>query len=162
MHISLQAVCEELDIRLEADSVLLRKTYMSLASHRTVSLTYRSDVRLKYCWTTWPSLQEEALSLLRYVCAQMLQHRQQRKGVYIQCFVVKRAVYSPLFLHLESRLTFRVLFPLSQHVLTEISEKHIAFFLPLTWLDFVFLSPSRSLPSACLQGELGAATGEGD
>uniref|UniRef100_G3PQA6 Abnormal spindle-like microcephaly-associated protein ASH domain-containing protein n=1 Tax=Gasterosteus aculeatus aculeatus TaxID=481459 RepID=G3PQA6_GASAC len=107
VHISLQAVCEELDIRLEADSVLLRKTYMSLASHRTVSLTYRSDVRLKYCWTTWPSLQEEALSLLRYVCAQMLQHRQQRKGVYIQCFVVKRAVYSPLFLHLESRLTFR-------------------------------------------------------
>uniref|UniRef100_G3PQA2 HYDIN/VesB/CFA65-like Ig-like domain-containing protein n=1 Tax=Gasterosteus aculeatus TaxID=69293 RepID=G3PQA2_GASAC len=77
VHISLQAVCEELDIRLEADSVLLRKTYMSLASHRTVSLTYRSDVRLKYCWTTWPSLQEEALSLLRYVCAQMLQHRQQ-------------------------------------------------------------------------------------
>ncbi|KAM8849594.1 hydrocephalus-inducing protein homolog isoform 2-T2 [Spinachia spinachia] len=65
VHISLQGVCEELDIRLEADSVRLKKTYMSLASHRTVSLTYRSEIPLKYCWTTWPSLKEEALSLLR-------------------------------------------------------------------------------------------------
>ncbi|XP_077955507.1 hydrocephalus-inducing protein homolog isoform X2 [Gasterosteus aculeatus] len=85
VHITLQAVCEELDIRLEADSVLLRKTYMSLASHRTVSLTYRSDVRLKYCWTTWPSLQEEALSLLRESSGLPQEKEIERERLLAQC-----------------------------------------------------------------------------
>ncbi|XP_037622519.1 hydrocephalus-inducing protein homolog isoform X2 [Sebastes umbrosus] len=65
VYISLYGACEELDIHLEPDSVLLKKTYISLANAHTVSLTYMSEIPLKYCWTTWPSLQEEALSFFR-------------------------------------------------------------------------------------------------
>ncbi|XP_027128846.1 hydrocephalus-inducing protein homolog isoform X3 [Larimichthys crocea] len=65
VSISLYGACEELNVHLEPDSALLRKTYLSLCTIQRVSLTNRSDIPLRYCWTTWPSLQEEALSLLR-------------------------------------------------------------------------------------------------
>nr|XP_046249402.1 hydrocephalus-inducing protein homolog [Scatophagus argus] len=65
VYISLYGACEELNVQLEPDSVLLKKTYISLATVHTVSLTNQSDVPLQYCWTIWPSLEEEALSLLR-------------------------------------------------------------------------------------------------
>ncbi|XP_049928998.1 hydrocephalus-inducing protein homolog isoform X2 [Epinephelus moara] len=86
VYISLYGTCEELDIHLEPDCVLLNKTYISLESVRTVSLTYKSDIPLKYCWTTWPSLQEEALSLLRE--SSML-HQEEEEGererLLVQC-----------------------------------------------------------------------------
>ncbi|XP_070763174.1 hydrocephalus-inducing protein homolog [Enoplosus armatus] len=75
VYIRLYGACEELDIHLEPDSVLLKRTYISLASVHTVSLTNRSDIPLRYCWTTWPSLQEEALSLLR--CSSVLQQKEE-------------------------------------------------------------------------------------
>nr|XP_029134421.1 hydrocephalus-inducing protein homolog [Labrus bergylta] len=65
VYIGLYGACEEVNIQLDHDFVLLQKTYVSLASVHTVSLINSSGIPLKYCWTTWPSLQEEALSLLR-------------------------------------------------------------------------------------------------
>uniref|UniRef100_A0A8C2Z802 HYDIN/VesB/CFA65-like Ig-like domain-containing protein n=1 Tax=Cyclopterus lumpus TaxID=8103 RepID=A0A8C2Z802_CYCLU len=84
--IGLSGACEELEVRLETDSVQLTRTYISLASVGTVSLTYKSKIPLKYYWTTWPSLQEEALSLLRYVCTRMLLYRQYRKVFFDRMF----------------------------------------------------------------------------
>lgn len=65
VYISLYGACKELNVHLKSESVLLKKTYISLSTVHTVSLTNRSDIPLQYCWTTWSSLQEEALSLLR-------------------------------------------------------------------------------------------------
>lgn len=72
VYISLYGACEEVNVHLEPDFILLRKTYISLSTVHTVSLTNRSDVPLQYCWTTWPSLQDEALSFLRYACKKKL------------------------------------------------------------------------------------------
>uniref|UniRef100_A0A8D0AXJ9 HYDIN axonemal central pair apparatus protein n=1 Tax=Sander lucioperca TaxID=283035 RepID=A0A8D0AXJ9_SANLU len=86
VYISLYGACEELDIHLESDFVLLKKTYISLANVHKVSLTYSSKIPLKYCWTMWPSLQEEALSLLRY--SSVLQQKEEeveRERLLIQC-----------------------------------------------------------------------------
>ncbi|XP_025759455.1 hydrocephalus-inducing protein homolog isoform X1 [Oreochromis niloticus] len=65
VYISLHGSCEELNIHLEPDSIWMENTYVSLISTRTVSLTNHSDIPLQYCWTLWPSQQEEDLSLLR-------------------------------------------------------------------------------------------------
>lgn len=65
VYISLHGSCEELNIHLEPDSIWMENTYVSLISTRTVSLTNHSDIPLQYCWTVWPSQQEEDLSLLR-------------------------------------------------------------------------------------------------
>ncbi|XP_031731518.1 hydrocephalus-inducing protein homolog isoform X1 [Anarrhichthys ocellatus] len=85
VYISLCGACEELNIRLEPDSVLLSQTYISLASVRKVFLTYSSEISLKYCWTTWPSLQEEALSLLRESTALPQTEEGERERLLVQC-----------------------------------------------------------------------------
>lgn len=67
MYISLHGFCEELNIHLEPDYIWLDKTYASLSSTCTVSLTNRNNIPLQYCWTVWFSQQEEDLNLLRYL-----------------------------------------------------------------------------------------------
>lgn len=67
VYISLYGACEELSIHLEPDSILLKKTYISLTNVHKVSLANSSDIPLQYNWTTWASQQEEDLCLLRYI-----------------------------------------------------------------------------------------------
>ncbi|XP_068458365.1 hydrocephalus-inducing protein homolog isoform X2 [Clinocottus analis] len=86
VYIELHGTCEELKIQLEAETVLLNRTYVSFASVCTVSLTYKSEIPLKYYWTTWPSLQEEALSLLRETSELPLKELEgQREQLLVQC-----------------------------------------------------------------------------
>uniref|UniRef100_A0A3B4AXY3 HYDIN/VesB/CFA65-like Ig-like domain-containing protein n=1 Tax=Periophthalmus magnuspinnatus TaxID=409849 RepID=A0A3B4AXY3_9GOBI len=59
VYISLCGACEELDIQLGSDLVLLDKTYISLSSVHTVTLTNTSDIPLQYFWTTQPSHSEQ-------------------------------------------------------------------------------------------------------
>lgn len=66
LYISLYGACEELSLHLEPDSILLKKTYISLANVHTVSLANSSDIPLQYKWSTWASQQEEDLCLLKY------------------------------------------------------------------------------------------------
>lgn len=80
VYISLYGVCEELNIQLQPDFVPLQKTFISLSTVHTVSFTNRYDVPLKYFWTIWPSLQEEALSLLRYIYAHLIRYIDRQDG----------------------------------------------------------------------------------
>ncbi|XP_045894223.1 hydrocephalus-inducing protein homolog [Micropterus dolomieu] len=85
VYIRLYGTCEELNIHLEPDSVLLKKTYISLANVNTVCLTNRGDIPLQYYWTTWPSLQEEALSLLRESSVLQQKEENEREQLLFQC-----------------------------------------------------------------------------
>ncbi|XP_035521672.1 hydrocephalus-inducing protein homolog [Morone saxatilis] len=91
VYISLYGTCEELNVHLEPDPVLLKKTYISLATAHTVSLTNTSDITLQYCWTTWPSLKEEALSLLRE--SSVLQ-QEEKEQLLFQCESNPTAIHS--------------------------------------------------------------------
>uniref|UniRef100_A0A3P8WZA5 HYDIN/VesB/CFA65-like Ig-like domain-containing protein n=1 Tax=Cynoglossus semilaevis TaxID=244447 RepID=A0A3P8WZA5_CYNSE len=66
VYVTLFGTCEELDVHLRSDSLMLKSTYISLANVHTVSLTNRSDSVLQYHWSVWPTQEEEDLSLLRY------------------------------------------------------------------------------------------------
>ncbi|XP_072290521.1 hydrocephalus-inducing protein homolog [Eucyclogobius newberryi] len=57
--VSLFGACEEIDIQLESDLVLLDKTFISLSSVQTVSLTNTSHIPLRYFWTTQPRCSEQ-------------------------------------------------------------------------------------------------------
>ncbi|KAM9376112.1 hydrocephalus-inducing protein-like [Pholidichthys leucotaenia] len=59
VYIGLYGSCEELNVHLKPDCLYLTKTYISLESVHTVSLTNSSDTTLQYFWTMWPSQQEE-------------------------------------------------------------------------------------------------------
>ncbi|KAM6936867.1 hydrocephalus-inducing protein homolog [Xenentodon cancila] len=65
VDIRLCGSCEELNIHLEPYSVTLKKTYITMANVQIVSLTNHSDIPLEYCWTVWPTQQDEDLSSLR-------------------------------------------------------------------------------------------------
>lgn len=59
VYISLYGACEELNIHLDPDSVVLKNTYISLTSVHTVSLTNTGDIPLQYRWSTWSSQEDE-------------------------------------------------------------------------------------------------------
>ncbi|XP_034542457.1 hydrocephalus-inducing protein homolog isoform X2 [Notolabrus celidotus] len=85
VYIGLYGVCEEVNVHLDPDFVLLQKTYISLASIQTVSLINKSEIPLQYCWTTWPSLQEEALDLLRGSSALQQREEEEKEQLLYQC-----------------------------------------------------------------------------
>ncbi|XP_076588631.1 hydrocephalus-inducing protein homolog [Chaetodon auriga] len=93
VHISLYGACEELNVQLEPDSVQLKKTYISLSTVHTVSLTNRSDIPLQYCWTTWSSLKEEALSLLRESSVLQQKEAGEREQLLFQCEANPTAIH---------------------------------------------------------------------
>uniref|UniRef100_A0A8C5H9J7 HYDIN/VesB/CFA65-like Ig-like domain-containing protein n=1 Tax=Gouania willdenowi TaxID=441366 RepID=A0A8C5H9J7_GOUWI len=64
VHISLSGICEEANLQLSPNSVWFEKTFISLVSQQTVSLTNKTDVPLRYCWTDMPTQQEKDLRLL--------------------------------------------------------------------------------------------------
>ncbi|KAM9376113.1 hydrocephalus-inducing protein-like [Pholidichthys leucotaenia] len=76
VYIGLYGSCEELNVHLKPDCLYLTKTYISLESVHTVSLTNSSDTTLQYFWTMWPSQQEEDQHSLR----QMSVHHQEEGG----------------------------------------------------------------------------------
>ncbi|XP_045894276.1 hydrocephalus-inducing protein homolog isoform X2 [Micropterus dolomieu] len=84
VYIRLYGTCEELNIHLEPDSVLLKKTYISLANLHTVCLTNRGDIPLQYYWTTWPCLREEALNLLKESSVPQ-QEEEEKERLIFQC-----------------------------------------------------------------------------
>ncbi|XP_073328914.1 hydrocephalus-inducing protein homolog [Pagrus major] len=84
VYINLFGACVEVNVHLKQASVLLKNTYISLATVHTVSLTNTSDIPLQYCWTTWRSLQEEALSLLRESTV-LQQKEEEKERLLFQC-----------------------------------------------------------------------------
>lgn len=79
VYVTLFGTCEELDVHLRSDSLMLKSTYISLANVHTVSLTNRSDSVLQYHWSVWPTQEEEDLSLLRYALC-VLRQQNGRRG----------------------------------------------------------------------------------
>lgn len=164
MYISLYGACEELNVHLQPDVVLLKSTYLSLSTVHQVSLTNKSDVPLKYCWTTWPSLQEEALSLLRWP---MILHRQPTTMIFI-VFSKHELLKPSLFLCMHE--SSEVFFSLPQHEFPEIAQvslslstsfsSHLVFFShsdPPYFSLFLFIYFFASYFSSCvlfLKGEL--------
>ncbi|KAM4733696.1 hydrocephalus-inducing protein homolog isoform 3-T4 [Anableps anableps] len=100
VHISLFGTSEELNICLEPEPVKLKKTYISLTSSQTVSLTNCSDIPLQYCWTMWPSQAEDNLDLSREnsVLQQGEEKREENMCRPIQCESDPTEIHHPLLL----------------------------------------------------------------
>ncbi|XP_029009061.1 hydrocephalus-inducing protein homolog isoform X2 [Betta splendens] len=75
VYISLYGVCEELNIYLDPDSVLLKNTYISLANVHTVSIANTSEIPLRYHWSAWSSRKD--LQGLRESSG--LQHKEEKE-----------------------------------------------------------------------------------
>ncbi|KAG7229797.1 hypothetical protein INR49_012446 [Caranx melampygus] len=85
VYISLYGTCEELNIYLEPDHVLMKNTFISLSCAHTVSLTNSSDIPLQYCWSVWPSQEEEELNFLRESSVLQRKEEEETGRVHFQC-----------------------------------------------------------------------------
>uniref|UniRef100_A0A096LZ64 HYDIN/VesB/CFA65-like Ig-like domain-containing protein n=1 Tax=Poecilia formosa TaxID=48698 RepID=A0A096LZ64_POEFO len=100
VHISLFGTSEELNICLQPEPVNLKKTYISLTSSQTVSLTNCSDIPLKYQWTVSPSQAEDDLSFFREnsVLQQKEEKREENMCRPSRCESDPKAIHHPLLL----------------------------------------------------------------
>ncbi|XP_014864279.1 PREDICTED: hydrocephalus-inducing protein homolog, partial [Poecilia mexicana] len=100
VHISLFGTSEELNICLQPEPVNLKKTYISLTSSQTVSLTNCSDIPLKYHWTVLPSQAEDDLSFFREnsVLQQVEEKREGNMCRPSRCESDPKAIHHPLLL----------------------------------------------------------------
>uniref|UniRef100_UPI003AADF4DB hydrocephalus-inducing protein homolog n=1 Tax=Centroberyx gerrardi TaxID=166262 RepID=UPI003AADF4DB len=85
VYIDLYGACEELTVCLEPKSVLLKKTYISLANTHTVSLANRSEIPFHYCWKIWPSQQEEDLHSLRESFGLQQEEEEEKERLLFEC-----------------------------------------------------------------------------
>ncbi|CAB1432185.1 unnamed protein product [Pleuronectes platessa] len=83
--ISLYGACEEMNLNLNPDSIVLTNTYISMANVNNVSLTNTSDIPIHYCWSLWPSLEEQDLCLLRDSSALLQKEEEEKERLILQC-----------------------------------------------------------------------------
>lgn len=59
VYISLYGAATDVNVRLERNSVLLEKTYISMANQRSVNIVNRSDAIVHYQWKSFATEEEE-------------------------------------------------------------------------------------------------------
>ncbi|OCT82470.1 hypothetical protein XELAEV_18025000mg [Xenopus laevis] len=66
VHVSLYGAATDINVRLDKNSLIIEKTYLSLTSQRTVTISNRSDIIAHFQWKTFSSQQEEEHQKLRF------------------------------------------------------------------------------------------------
>ena len=57
----------DINIRLDKNSVLVEKTYITMANQRTVAILNRSDTIVHYQWKSFATEEEEEQHKLRFI-----------------------------------------------------------------------------------------------
>lgn len=70
LYINIYGAAADVNVRLDRNSVLMKRTYISMASQRCVTLANRSDVIVHYQWKCFGTEEEEEEQLkLRWGCS---------------------------------------------------------------------------------------------
>ncbi|KAM8946018.1 LOW QUALITY PROTEIN: hydrocephalus-inducing protein homolog [Pelodytes ibericus] len=66
VHIHLYGGANDINVRLDKNSLTVEKTFLSLSNQRTVTIINRSDIITHFQWKALPSLQEEENQKIRF------------------------------------------------------------------------------------------------
>eukprot|EP00079_Xenopus_tropicalis_P024447 XP_012817094.1 PREDICTED: hydrocephalus-inducing protein homolog isoform X1 [Xenopus tropicalis] len=66
VHVGLYGAATDINVRLDKNSLIIEKTYLSLTSQRTVTISNRSDIIAHFQWKAFSSQQEEEHQKLRF------------------------------------------------------------------------------------------------
>uniref|UniRef100_A0A4W3HWI9 Hydrocephalus-inducing protein-like n=1 Tax=Callorhinchus milii TaxID=7868 RepID=A0A4W3HWI9_CALMI len=66
IYVSLYGAATDINVRLDKNSLLIEKTYVSLANQRTVSICNRSEVVVHFQWKQFATREEEEQQKLRW------------------------------------------------------------------------------------------------
>ncbi|XP_062860193.1 hydrocephalus-inducing protein homolog [Trichomycterus rosablanca] len=75
IYISLYGASTDISVRLDKNSVLVEKTYITMANQRTVSILNRSDSIVHYRWKSFATEEEEEQNRLRF-CSELQQEEE--------------------------------------------------------------------------------------
>nr|XP_019962004.1 PREDICTED: hydrocephalus-inducing protein homolog [Paralichthys olivaceus] len=94
VSVSLYGVCEELNINLRPNSVMLTDTYISLVNVNKVCLTNTGDIPLRYYWSVWPSQEKEDEHLLRESSMlQQTEEEEEKEQLLFHCQSDPKAIH---------------------------------------------------------------------
>ncbi|KAL0967855.1 hypothetical protein UPYG_G00258380 [Umbra pygmaea] len=84
VYISLYGAAADVNVRLDRNSVILEKTYISMSNQRSVSIVNRSDTMLHYQWKRFATDQEEEEEKLR-ICSELQQEEDKMDHFRTEC-----------------------------------------------------------------------------
>ncbi|GAB1599203.1 hypothetical protein Ahia01_000197500, partial [Argonauta hians] len=67
LYIALHAIAQDINIRLDKNSVRIDNTFISLTNQKTIFIQNRSDVVAKFKWSNYPSWNEETQQMNNFV-----------------------------------------------------------------------------------------------
>ncbi|XP_029109512.1 hydrocephalus-inducing protein homolog [Scleropages formosus] len=127
IYISLYGAAVDVNVQLDKNSIIMEKTYISMASQRSVIITNRSDIIVHYQWKG-SSCEEEEEQLKLRSCLEL----QQQEEVMMDQFLAECNADPTLCGHLS--VLSRAFYGQQR----QLQEEHLAFFD-----DCIIISPSE-------------------
>ncbi|XP_048461536.1 hydrocephalus-inducing protein homolog [Rhincodon typus] len=85
IFIHLYGAATDINVRLDKNSVIIEKTYISLANQRVVSICNRSDVIVHFQWKAFATPEEEEQQKIRFVSDLMTEEEQETNQFLKDC-----------------------------------------------------------------------------
>ncbi|KAL7878826.1 hypothetical protein AOLI_G00098000 [Acnodon oligacanthus] len=85
VYISLYGASTDVSVRLDKNSVLMEKTYITMANQRTVTILNRSDTIVHYQWKSFATEEEEEQHKLRFHSELQQEEEDEMEQFLIEC-----------------------------------------------------------------------------
>ncbi|XP_041047590.1 hydrocephalus-inducing protein-like [Carcharodon carcharias] len=85
IFVNLYGAATDVNVRLDKNSVMIEKTYISLANQRVVSICNRSDVIVHFWWKAFATPEEEEQQKIRFVSDLMTEEEEETKQFLKEC-----------------------------------------------------------------------------
>ncbi|XP_076848184.1 hydrocephalus-inducing protein homolog isoform X3 [Brachyhypopomus gauderio] len=130
VYISLYGASSDVNVRLDRNSVLLEKTFITMASERTVAILNRSDSIVHYQWKRFATQEEEDQHKLRFCMELEQEEEDEMEQFLIECGADptmrdRLSLLSRTFQHRRRQLRQEQLVFSDQHITLEPQEGDI-------------------------------------
>ncbi|XP_035381538.1 hydrocephalus-inducing protein homolog [Electrophorus electricus] len=130
VYVSLYGASSDVNVRLDRNSVLLEKTYITMASERTVAILNRSDSIVHYQWKSFATQEEEEQHRLRFCMELQQEEADEMEQFLIECGADpnmrdRLSLLSRTFQHRRRQLRREPLLFNDKHIILEPQEGDI-------------------------------------
>ncbi|XP_078527074.1 hydrocephalus-inducing protein homolog isoform X2 [Lissotriton helveticus] len=85
IYVRLYGAASDINVRLDKNSLMVEKTYLSMANQRTVTISNRSDIIAHFQWKTWATQEEEDQHKLRFYTSLQTEEEEETNRFLAEC-----------------------------------------------------------------------------
>ncbi|XP_069073573.1 hydrocephalus-inducing protein homolog [Pleurodeles waltl] len=85
IHVRLYGAASDINVRLDKNSLMVEKTYLSMANQRTVTISNRSDIIAHFQWKTWATQEEEDQQKSRFWTSLQTEEEEETNRFLSEC-----------------------------------------------------------------------------